>query len=126
MIARRYPLIFGLLLVLASGLYGCSNWSEYAGVENVWRSASIPEWEPGETKADDVIDALGPPSQLINLQSQSVYYYMREHVSGKGYYLLFYNQSRKTTRYDRAVFFFDENGVLERYAYSKEALPSGP
>ncbi|MBW4934361.1 hypothetical protein [Marinobacter sp. F4206] len=112
-----------MILALVVALQGCANWSEEAGVENTWRSESTPTWEPGTTTADDVINALGPPSQLINLRQQAVYYYMREQVTGEGYFLLLYNRSSKVTRYDRAVFFFDEDGLLQRYAYSKETLP---
>lgn len=104
-------------------LPGCARWDETTGVQNSWRSDAAPQWELGKTSAEEVISALGPPSQLINLQNQSVYYYMRESVTGNGYFLLFYNTSTKVTRFDRAVFFFDESGVLTRFAYSNDSLP---
>ena len=113
------PLLLAALLVLP----GCARWDETTGVENSWRSDAAPQWQPGKTSAEEVIAALGPPSQLINLQNQSVYYYMRERVTGNGYFLLFYNTSTKVTRFDRAVFFFDESGVLTRFAYSNDSLP---
>ena len=119
-ISRCAATVFLSTLLILSG---CARWDETTGVENNWRSDAAPQWEPGKTSADEVIAALGPPSQLINLQNQSVYYYMRERVTGNGYFLLFYNTSTKVTRFDRAVFFFDESGVLTRFAYSNDSLP---
>jgi hypothetical protein len=59
----------------------------------------------------------------INLDDQVIFYYLKERMAGQGYILLFYNRSSIETRYDRAIFFFDDDDVLTRYAYSNEALP---
>ena len=61
---RLWPL---LLLVFVVPLAGCANWNEDAGVDNHWRAETAPEWTPGVSTADDVMAALGPPSQIINL-----------------------------------------------------------
>jgi hypothetical protein len=119
----RLPTIRPLLqILLAMTLSGCANWHEDAGVENYWRADDAPRWEPGNTTSDDVMAFLGPPSQIVDLQNQLVFYYMKESVSGQGYYFLFYNTSESQTRYDRAIFFFDPDGVLVRYAYSNESI----
>jgi outer membrane protein assembly factor BamE (lipoprotein component of BamABCDE complex) len=107
------------LLVLA----GCASYSGENGVENIWRSENAPEWKVGVTTEQDVADILGPPSQLIALQDQSVYYYLRERRSGKAIVLLVFNWGHQQLTYDRAVFFFDKKGILTKYAYSPEALP---
>ena len=107
------------LLVLA----GCSSDSGYSGVDNIWRSADPPVWEAGTTTEADVIDALGPPSQLIGLEKETVYYYLREERKATGVFLLAYNWKNQKLVYDRAVFFFDRKGNLTKYAYSHEALP---
>ncbi len=112
--------IVGLLLVL---LAGCASYSGDNGVENRWRSEQAPEWEVGVTTEQDVVALLGPPSQLINLGEQTVYYYLREHRSGKGLVLLIYNWGYQKLTYDRAVFFFDKKGKLTKHSYSPEALP---
>ena len=108
--------------VLCTILAGCANWQEEAGVDNHWRSDDVPTWRQGETTAEEVMAFLGPPSQIVNLERQLVYYYMKESVSGSGYFLLLYNSSASKKRYDRAIFFFDLDGVLTRYSYSKESI----
>ena len=82
----------------------------------------VPQWVEGETREQDVMTALGPPSQIVNLDDRVVYYYLHENVEGKGYYFILYNQSRQVTRYDRAIFFFDADGVLQKHSYSLESL----
>lgn len=112
---------FGLLMVLM--LVGCSSEKGYSGVDNVWRSANPPAWEVGETTEVDVIDALGPPSQLIALDKETVYYYLREERKATGTFLLVYNWKNQRLVYDRAIFFFDKEGKLTKHSYSLEALP---
>ncbi len=102
---------------------GCANWDGYAGVDNSWRAADVPEWKKGETTAEEVVTFLGPPSQLIPLHDETVFYYMREGRDGKALMLLVWNQGTQTMEYDRAIFFFDKKGVLKNFAYSNEALP---
>jgi hypothetical protein len=110
----------GVALFIA--LSGCANWQEEAGVENHWRSDEVPDWQAGKTTAEDVMAFLGPPSQIVNLDRQLVYYYMKESISGSGYFLVLYNRSASEKRYDRAIFFFDMDGVLTRFSYSKESI----
>lgn len=119
---RRF-LVMQLLAALLVLLSGCANWNEDAGVDNHWRAELTPAWTPGVSTAEEVMAALGPPSQIINLGERVVYYYLSENTSGRGYYFLVYNTTSSRTSYDRAIFFFDSDGRLERYAYSKEALP---
>jgi outer membrane protein assembly factor BamE (lipoprotein component of BamABCDE complex) len=102
---------------------GCASWDGYAGVDNRWRAEDVPAWEPGKTKAAEVVNFLGPPSQLIPLHDETVFYYMREGKDGKALLLLVWNQGSQVAEYDRAIFFFDEKGVLKNFAYSNEALP---
>ncbi|MDA8752828.1 hypothetical protein N9M39_01575 [Halieaceae bacterium] len=112
-----------LLLATCTFLAGCATWNEDAGVDNHWRSDSAPEWSVGETSADEVMASFGPPSQIITVGEQVVYYYLRENISGSGYFFLLYNRKQTRTVYDRAIFFFDAAGYLTRYSYSREGLP---
>lgn len=116
-----FLVIAGLAVVMA--LAGCASYSGYSGVENIWRSDDLPEWVVGITTGEDVIARLGPPSQLIGLENETVYYYLHEQRKGKALVLLVYNWGRQTMTYDRAVFFFDKQGRLTKYSYSSEALP---
>ena len=112
---------FGMLFVFM--LAGCTSDRGYSGVDNVWRSTNPPVWEVGKTTEMDVIAALGPPSQLIGLEKETVYYYLREQRRAIGVFLLVYNWKNQKLVYDRAIFFFDKNGKLTKHSYSLEALP---
>ena len=115
-----------LLLTIAVGmmffLHGCATWTGEKGVENNWRNPDLPTWEIGKTTDMDVAKALGPPSQIIPLEDQIVFYYMQEQSQGRAYIFILWNKSDETIRYDRAVFFFDKKGILKKYAYSPEAF----
>lgn len=113
----RSSVVFFLLLT------GCARFGGDTGVENRWRDADAPVWEVGVTVEQDVAESFGPPSQLISLGDETVYYYLREHRSGSGLVLFIYNWGYQKLTYDRAIFFFDENGKLTKYSYSPEALP---
>ncbi len=112
----------GVLFLLAAAT-GCTSDVGFSGVNNVWRSEAAPTWEPGETTELDVITAFGPPSQLISLDKETVYYYLRERRKGYGVFLLAYNWKDQQLVYDRAIFFFDKSGKLTKHSYSPEALP---
>ncbi len=103
-------------------LGGCASWSQETGVDNRWRGAEVPVWVTGETTAEDVMTELGPPSQIIALKDQVVYYYLKETMAGSAYVLILYNNAKMRAEYDRAIFFFDDDGKLTRYAYSNETL----
>ena len=116
----------GLASVLALLLLtGCASWESNKGVETIWRQPGHQDWQVGNTTDEDVIGALGPPSQLIALEDQTVFYYMHEKNTGKAYIFILWNRSNQAVEYDRAVFFFDKQGVLLKYAYSKDARAAG-
>ena len=120
---------WSIAVLLTAGVVlsaGCANWDGSAGVSNEWRSPDVPIWEPGVTTAADVTAVLGPPSQLIALHDETVFYYMREGKDGKSLLLIVWNTGSQNTEYDRAMFFFDKKGILRKYSYSPEALPYEP
>lgn len=102
---------------------GCASATGEKGVANKWRDLNLPAWEAGKTTDQDVTSLLGPPSQIIALQDQVVYYYMQERSDRKAYVFILWNYTKQITRYDRAVFFFDKKGVLEKFSYSLESFP---
>ncbi|MBY8975145.1 hypothetical protein KHP62_04955 [Rhodobacteraceae bacterium NNCM2] len=109
--------------ILLLGLcVSCSRSDSTAGVENLWRSPSFSVQE-GVTTDADVLEALGPPSQIINLGDKTVFYYLKEAFRSDRLLLIIYNKTKRTTSYDRAVFFFTPDGVLEKASFSKNALP---
>lgn len=102
---------------------GCANRQSQMGVENLWRTNPAPTFEIGKTTQSEVMKALGPPSQVIALQDQTLFYYLREQQKLQALSLMIYSHSREKIMYDRAVFFFDRGGVLHDFALSEEAIP---
>lgn len=118
----KKQLLPALLLALASMQPGCASFERNQGVANAWRDPSVSPPVVGQTTESDIIEALGPPSQVIGLRDQTVFYYLTERRKGKGAILLLFNWVKEDTIYDRAIFFFDRNGVLREYGFSKEQI----
>lgn len=110
------------ILCVAVLISGCASYGAVDGVENLWREVSIDQFEKGVTTQAEILEKLGPPSQLISLQDQTVFYYLTQEMSGKGQIFIIWNQVSAESKYDRAIFFFDTDGVLLEFAYSKEQI----
>src|SRR6476646_10508149 len=94
-------------LFLLPGLAGCLGKRSEMGVQNSWRGLPPPAFEKGRSTESDVMRALGPPSQVIALQDQTLFYYLREQSRTKAVFLIVYNDTREEILYDRAIFFFN-------------------
>ena len=102
---------------------GCFTVSDQQGVDNLWREESrTQDILEGKTTQNEIIKQFGPPSQIINLDSGSVFYYLLQARRGKGAFLLLYNFKTERVYYDRAIFFFDKDGVLTDYGFSVEGI----
>lgn len=119
---RRCGLAAALALALAVSVVGCASYERTRGIDNTWRSATMPEPVVGTTTQAEILDALGPPSQVIGLRDQTVFYYLQEQSKGRGAIFIVYNQVSEKVVYDRAIFFFDAGGVLRDYALSRESI----
>jgi outer membrane protein assembly factor BamE (lipoprotein component of BamABCDE complex) len=109
--------ILGTILVTATLLVGgCAQYENKRGVLEQWRDASGQDFVSGQTTRQDVLAALGPPSQVIALGDETVLYYLFERTDGDGLILIVYNQFKTNTQYDRAIFFFDDDDKLTDYA----------
>jgi hypothetical protein len=115
-----------ILLLSCVFLSACISSRSESGVVNKWRDQSLPEFEPGKTTQAEVAKALGPPSQLVNLESGLVFYYLMEKSRSTGVILILYNNIRERVVYDRAIFFFDRQGTLTNYALSLEETEYEP
>ncbi|MHC4450149.1 MAG: hypothetical protein ACYS0E_08430 [Planctomycetota bacterium] len=116
----------GLLFLVLLLPVACINSRSESGVANTWRGADLPAFEPGRTTQAEVAKALGPPSQLVDLGGQVVFYYLAERAKNTGVILILYNTTRERVVYDRAIFFFDKKGLLEDYAFSLEEVDYKP
>jgi outer membrane protein assembly factor BamE (lipoprotein component of BamABCDE complex) len=103
--------IFGMSLLGA-----CAQFESKRGVEVNWQASVTETLVNGESTRRDVLKLLGPPSQVIALDGESALYYLFEHSEGEGLILIVYNRMRIDTRYDRAIFFFDDHDVLTEFA----------
>jgi hypothetical protein len=95
---------------------GCVRYENKRGVDVLWQPEVTAQLVKGQTTRKDILTLLGPPSQLIALENETVLYYLFERSKGDGMILIVYNRMKIRTRYDRAVFFFDENDILRDYA----------
>jgi hypothetical protein len=120
---RRTALLAPLCLVLIAG---CINSKAESGVTNAWRAKDAPVFERGKTTQAEVAKALGPPSQLIELDNQLVFYYLAERAKSTGIILIVWNQTKERIVYDRAIFFFDRKGVLQDFSFSLEEVEYVP
>ena len=102
--------------LLFSLLSACAQYENKRGVDVTWQNEITNGLVKGESTRREVLELLGPPSQVISLEDESVLYYLFEHSEGEGLILILYNRMKIDTRYDRAIFFFDENDVLTEYA----------
>lgn len=109
-----------MTIVIMGG--ACVSKNSRQGVENRWRADTAPVFKQGQSTEHDVLAALGPPSQLINLGQKTVFYYLQEQKQTRSLILILYNQTREKITYDRAIFFFDQQGHLTDFATSDEKL----
>lgn len=105
-----------ITLLVTVPLTACLQYEAKRGVEVKWQTDVTSELAKGKSTRADVMDLLGPPSQVISLDDETALYYLFERTSGQGYILVLYNRFTVDARYDRAVFFFDENDVLQDYS----------
>ena len=108
---------YSFITLLCLGLLSaCVQFKSKRGVEVAWQRDVVEKLVRGQSTRADVLDALGPPSQVITLQEETVLYYLFEKAEGEGIILILYNRIEVDTRYDRAIFFFDENDLLTDYS----------
>ena len=106
-----------LVTLLCLGLLSaCVQFKSKRGVEVAWQRDVVEKLIRGQSTRAEVLDALGPPSQVISLQEETVLYYLFDKAEGEGVILILYNRIEVDTRYDRAIFFFDENDLLTDYS----------
>jgi outer membrane protein assembly factor BamE (lipoprotein component of BamABCDE complex) len=112
--AKVLPLL--VIILCGSLVTGCVRFKSKRGVEVAWQGQVVEELKRGSSTRRDVLDILGPPSQVISLDEETVLYYLFEKAEGEGVILIVYNSIEIDTRYDRAIFFFDENDVLTDFS----------
>ena len=112
---RAASLVFASLS-LALLLPSCIRARAERGLEPTWADADPATFVRGETTRADVLERLGVPSQVLTVGDGTALYYLQERTANDGYILLVYNSRVEEVRYDRAIFFFDENDRLTEYS----------
>lgn len=105
-----------LLVLLLPATLGCIRARSDRGVEARWHELDPSALQAGTTTRAEVLELLGPPSQILSFEGGSAFYYLLETTQASGMILIVYNDREEETSYDRAVFFFDEAGVLTDFA----------
>ena len=102
-------------------LSSCFTISDQQGVDNLWREdAKVEGIVEGKTTQNDIIQLFGPPSQIIDMDTGAIFYYLLQDKKGSGVFLLLFNYKKERVSYDRAIFFFDNEGILTDYGFSIE------
>ena len=84
----RPILMAGLCAALLSA---CVQYQSKRGVEVKWQSDITEQLHKGASTRGEVLALLGPPSQLISLEDETVLYYLFERTKGNGYILSFWS-----------------------------------
>ena len=119
---RAEPPGLKTLLIIAAlclGCQACSIAKTERGVETRWQNLPADTFVAGETTRQQVLAMLGPPSQVLTLHNETALYYMLERTRGSSMVLLVFNSRSERSRYDRAVFFFNLDGLLTEYALTE-------
>ena len=105
----------GLALLLPSCLLSRSTTNEPL------RAKAIAALAPGETTAEEVVEALGAPTEVVQLGHRSAYRYDATTVKQAGLWVLLVGFLNTDTRSDRLWVFFDEQGVLTHHGATLSA-----
>ena len=62
-------------------LAGCAQYENRRGVEVTWQAKVTSQLQPGQSSRKEVLALLGPPSQVISLEEETVLYYLFEKLS---------------------------------------------
>ena len=86
-------------------LAGCAQYENKRGVEVTRQGGCYLTPGARRDHPREVLRLLGPPSQVISLEEETVLYYLFERSKGDGLILILYNRIKIDTHYDRAILF---------------------
>ena len=105
----RWSLLLCVLTALAGCFTGRDTTNEPLDAEKI---ASL---QAGQTRAAEVVELLGAPSEVVQLARRSAYRYDYTNSKRSGLFLIVANFLNEDTRSDRLWVFFDENQVLSHF-----------
>ncbi|MBM3973075.1 MAG: hypothetical protein FJ301_03125 [Planctomycetes bacterium] len=77
--------------------------------------AALRAFQPGATKAAEVVAALGAPTEVVQLGRRSAYRYDATRTKSSALFLGVINFGNQDARQDRVWLFFDDKDVLLHY-----------
>ncbi len=76
---------------------------------------------PGQTTAQEVVDLLGAPVQVVELHERSAYQFLHTRGKRAGFSVILFTMINEDRRSDRVWVFFDANDVLTHVGTTIEA-----
>jgi outer membrane protein assembly factor BamE (lipoprotein component of BamABCDE complex) len=107
-------------LLIASLLSGCIVLGKNKQFQP-FDSTEIGKLVPGQTKAAEVTEIFGAPSEVVELANGNAYVYKRTVTKGTVCWLLLVTFGNVEKQHDQLVFFFDLNDTLTHYGLSLDA-----
>lgn len=103
---NRRSVLLSLLLLLPACAFARQDANEPIDV------AAVRALQPGRTTAREVVEALGAPTDVVQLGKRSAYRYDGSTTKSTVLFLLLVNFANQDGRSDRVWVFFDERDVL--------------
>ena len=107
-----------ILLGLATLVSGCFTARDTVNVP--LDAEKIATLSPGETRASEVVELLGAPTEVVQLARRSAYRYDYTNRKRYGLFLFVANFLNEDTRSDRLWVFFDDDQVLSHFGVTLE------
>ncbi len=108
------------VLLIASLLSGCIVLGKNKQFQP-FDSTELDKLVPGQTKAAEVTEIFGAPSEVVELANGNAYVYKRTVSKGTVCWLLLVTFGNVEKQHDQLVFFFDLNDTLTHYGLSLDA-----
>ena len=109
-----------IVLLIASLLSGCIVLGKNKQFQP-FDSTELDKLVPGQTKATEVTEIFGAPSEVVELANGNAYVYKRTVTKGTVCWLLLVTFGNVEKQHDQLVFFFDRNDILTHYGLSLDA-----
>ncbi|MCG6918638.1 MAG: hypothetical protein LJE89_13975 [Deltaproteobacteria bacterium] len=109
-----------IVLLVASLLSGCIVLGKNKQFQP-FDSTELDKLVPGQTKATEVTEIFGAPSEVVELANGNAYVYKRTVTKGTVCWLLLVTLGNVEKQHDQLVFFFDLSDTLTHYGLSLDA-----
>jgi outer membrane protein assembly factor BamE (lipoprotein component of BamABCDE complex) len=116
----RLPSYMIIMVVLISFLSGCLVFGKNKEYQP-FDSTELDKLVPGQSKASEVTEIFGSPTNVVKLANGNAYVYRRTITKGTMLWLILVTFGNADKQHDRLVFFFDLEDTLTHYGVSLNA-----